>query len=99
MCTWASQAYLSFHELLQGPPLKSHEVLKQHFKNFLNACLHVLNAQTNIQTLVLMSGTNTPKTSVCAHLVKLYTILLCFALGPIFSDIKKNNFPQLLDQQ
>ena len=50
MCKWASQAYLSLHGLLQGPPLKSQDVLKQHFKNFLNACLHVLNKKTNKQT-------------------------------------------------
>ena len=37
-----------------------------------------------------MSWTNTPKTSVCAHLVKLYKILLCFALGPIVSEKMKN---------
>ena len=32
------------------PLSKSQDVLKQYFKNFLNACLHVLNEQTNKQT-------------------------------------------------
>ena len=38
MCKFAFQAYLRLHGLLQGPPLKSQDVLKEHFKNFLNAC-------------------------------------------------------------
>ena len=37
-----------------------------------------------------MSWTNTPKTSVSAHLAKLYKMLLCFALGPIVSEKMKN---------
>ena len=37
-----------------------------------------------------MSGTNTPKTYVSVHLVKLYKILLRLALGPIVSEIMKN---------
>ena len=36
-----------------------------------------------------MSKANTPKTSVCAHLVRLYKILLRFALGPLVSDIEE----------
>ena len=51
MCKWTSQAYFTLHGLLQGPHLKSQYVLKQHFKNFLNICLHVLN-KTNKQTLI-----------------------------------------------
>ena len=39
-----------------------------------------------------MSGTNTPKTALCFHLVKLYKILLCFVLGHIVSEIRKNFF-------
>ena len=46
-----------------------------------------------------MSGFNTPTTSVCAHLVKLYKILFRFSLGPIVSEKMKIIFsPQLLDQ-
>ena len=45
MSKWASQAYLRLHGLLQGPPLKSQDVLKQHFKNFSDACLRVPNEQ------------------------------------------------------
>ena len=37
-----------------------------------------------------MSGANTPKTSVCAHFVKLYKIFLPLALGPKVSEIMKN---------
>ena len=46
-----------------------------------------------------MSEANTPKTSVCAHLVKPYKIWLRFALGPLVSEILKNekNFSYLLD--
>ena len=51
---------------------------------------HVLNVQTNKKTLVYMSEANTPKTSVSAPLVKLYKILLRFALGPLVSEILKN---------
>ena len=39
-----------------------------------------------------MSKPNTPKTLVSAPLVKLYKILLHFALGPLVSEILKNNF-------
>ena len=92
MCKWPSQAYLSIFGLLQGYPLNSQDVLKQHFTNFLNAGLHLLNKQTNKQTWELMSGTNTPKTSVCAHLVRLYKILLRFVLRPIASEIMWNIF-------
>ena len=55
MCKWASQAYVSVHWLLQDHSLKSQDVLQQHFKNFLNACLHVLNGQKkqkNISNIV-----------------------------------------------
>ena len=52
MCKWASQAYLSLHGLLQGPPLKITRCLKTRFQEFL-ACLHVLNKQTkNISIIV-----------------------------------------------
>ena len=37
-----------------------------------------------------MSEAKTPKTSVCAPFVKLYKILLRFALGPLVSEILKN---------
>ena len=37
-----------------------------------------------------MSQANTPKTSVSAPLVKIYKILLRFALGPLVSEILKN---------
>ena len=53
-------------------------------------CFHVLIVPTNKQTLVYMSETNTPKTVVCSTLVKLYKILLSFALGPLVSEILKN---------
>ena len=39
-----------------------------------------------------MSGTKKPKKSVFAHLIKLYEILLRFALKPIVSEIMKNSF-------
>ena len=40
-----------------------------------------------------MSATNNKlTTSVCAHLVKLYKILVRLALGPIVSEIMKNKF-------
>ena len=57
-----------------------------------------------------MCEANTPKTSVYAPFVKLYKILLRFALEPLFSEIAKTkgffpagfwtnyNFPWLLDQ-
>ena len=45
-----------------------------------------------------MSEANTPKTSVCAHLIKLSKMLLRFSLGVLVSEILKNNFFfQLLD--
>ena len=37
-----------------------------------------------------MCAANTPKTSVCALLVKLYKVLLCFAFEPLVSEISKN---------
>ena len=37
-----------------------------------------------------MSEANTPKPSVSAPLVKLYKILLRFALGPLVSEILKS---------
>ena len=38
-----------------------------------------------------MYGTNTPTTFLWAHLVRLYKMLLCFALGPKVSEILKKN--------
>ena len=38
-----------------------------------------------------MSETNTPKALVCAPLIKFYKIFLRFALGPLVSEILKNN--------
>ena len=71
----------------------------------MNTFFYVLNVQTNQQKFVLRSETNTPKALVCAPLVK----IIRFALGPIVSEILKNNFffptcfwnnslPWLLDQ-
>ena len=82
---------------------------KHNFKNFLNTFFHVLNVQTNQQTFAYLSETNTPKTLVCAPLLKFYKILLYFALGHLVSEILKNlvfftacfwtnYFPWLLDQ-
>ena len=65
---------------------------KKQFKIFLIAFFNVLNIKTNKQSLVFMSEANTPKTSLCAPLIKLYKMLLHFALGPLISDILKNNF-------
>ena len=44
-----------------------------------------------------MPETNTPKTLVCAPMVKFYKILLRFALGALVLAILKNKvfFPQL----
>ena len=53
--------------------------------------IFVCTEHTNKQTLVYMSEANTPKTLVCALLIKLYKILLCFALGLLDSEIVKNN--------
>ena len=38
-----------------------------------------------------MSEANTPKSSVCALLVKLYKMLFCFAVGTLVSDMLNNN--------
>ena len=57
--------------------------LKQKFKVFLNLFFHLLNVQTNKQTLVYVSEANKPITSVCAPLFKPYKVLLLFALGPL----------------
>ena len=90
--------YLTFmgcykgHFFLKFLPLQNHLFFKQKFINFLNSFLHVRNVQTNKQTLVYMSEANTPKTSVCAPLVRLYKILLCFALRPLVSEISKYKF-------
>ena len=68
-------------------------IFKQKFKTLLNSFFHVLNVQTNKQTFVYMFEDNTPKTSVCAPFIKLYKILLRFALGPLsFRDIQEPSF-------
>ena len=43
-----------------------------------------------------MSETNTPKTSVCGHLVKLHKKKFRLALGPIVSEVMQNKFFLLL---
>ena len=70
-------------------PLSKSHVFNQKLKTFLNSFFHVMNIQTNKQTLLYRFEANTPKTSVCAPLVKLYKFLLCFALGPLLSEILK----------
>ena len=49
---------------------------------------HVWTEQTNKRTFILMSVTGTQETSVCLHLVKLYKILLRFAVRAIVSEIE-----------
>ena len=51
---------------------------------------HVWTEQTNKQTFILMSETDTQETSVCLHLVRLYKISLHFAVGALVSEILKN---------
>ena len=46
MCLWASQAYLSLHWLLQGPPLKIKRCFKTTFPEFLK-CIFICTEQTN----------------------------------------------------
>ena len=53
---------------------------------------HVWTEQTNNRTFILMSETDTQETSVGLHLVKLYKILLYFAVGALVSEIWKNYF-------
>ena len=63
---------------------------RQQLKNFLNTFCHVMNVKTNQYAFEYMSETNTPKTLVCTPLIRFYKMLLCFALGPLVSEILKN---------
>ena len=69
--------YLSLHGLLQGSPLKSKDFLKQHFKNFFNACLLVPTHQTFLYETIQLSFT------------KFGSVLL---QDPQQSEIMKNKF-------
>ena len=53
---------------------------------------HVWTKQTNKRTFILRFKTGTQETSVGLHLVKLYKILLRFAVGALVSEICKNYF-------
>ena len=59
----------------------------QEFLEFMLTCTEKTNKQTNICINV---WNQTPKTSVCAHLVQFYNNFLRFSLGPIVSEITKN---------
>ena len=71
---------LTVHIFLEMILLLNSHVFKTTIHEFRDLFFHVLNVQTNKQTLVYMSKANTTKTSVCAPLVKLYKIVPRFAL-------------------
>ena len=65
---------------------------KTMVQDFVQLIFYVPNVQTNKHILVYMPEDNTTKTSLCTYLVKLYKIVLRFALGPLVLEILKHTF-------